>query len=124
MEIRTSEGLTGLLIVGTGYFEIPGKSMSDSFNICMMRFNPADFDKLVTVTGNEKLEDEGFKTMAVRTTATFFRHCYHRRMDAFIPGSGAFALNFDCKKYGDLLTSFDPLKKLDIVYSFTSKRRY
>jgi hypothetical protein len=122
IEIKTESGLTGIFITGEGEYKVPEKNISDKFYSCMVRFNPADYGKIMQIEGIKKHMSEQDIQASVQQLKAVFKHCYHAGMNALIPPQGAYAMNFTGGNYKDLLVSTAPEKK--VVFDFATAKSY
>lgn len=120
IEIASESGVSGIFITGKGDYKVTQKKITDEFSACMLRFNPADFNKFVKIEGPEKYSDENKLHAMTTELRAVFRHCYHAGWNVLIPQQGALALNFTGEVYKDLLVSTDGKKK--VVYDFDKRK--
>ncbi len=118
LEIETKSGITGIFVMGNGVFNLQNRNMKDSTLACLVRFNPNDFNSFLKISSNSIIEDKGFSAISFNILNDLFKHCYHSGMDALIPYTGDYALNFFSKKYGDVLATFADKKML--IFNFTT----
>lgn len=120
LEIKTESGVTGIFVLGEGILNLKKRNLTDSIHACLIRFNPADMNSLLTISNKDIVVDKGFTSICLYIINDVFRHCYHSGMDAILPNPGDYALNVFSKTYGDLLASFAD-KKMSL-YSFTERK--
>ena len=120
IEIKSKSGISGIYVRGNGTVEILKEKFSDKIDGCIIRFNPADMNKFITIKNKEKLADVKFKSMSEAVLENSFKHCYHNKMNAFIPAENDFALNLFTKNSGEILASYS--KDKNIIFNFTEKK--
>jgi hypothetical protein len=120
LEIRTQSGITGIFILGFASIRIKSKNFSDSVQACLIRFNPSDMKSFLTINSPQETVDIGSAELSKSILKDSFTHCYHSGLDAILPKSGYYALNFFSKTGGDLLATYGN-KKL-ILFSFTKEK--
>ncbi len=120
-EIRTISGVTGYYLEGDARIQIETKNLMEKCTAAMIRFNPADVDSLITIVNLREIQDDEFVNASLKVLKSTFRHCYHAGMDAIIPDSGFYAVNFFSIKIGEVLVS--RYKKELLYYNFTIRSK-
>jgi hypothetical protein len=119
--IRCEPGVTGAMLLGNGEFRFSpadGDEIKGVFRAAMLRFNPADQPKLLSLDKTNVITDHAAHEMSRHLLNNVFRHCWHSGMNALIPDTGSFVANVYSKTHGDLLISTGP--KSSVVHSFTA----
>ena len=121
LEIKTISGVTGYYVEGDANIQVKTKEMNEKCTAAMLRFNPLDADSLVIIENLKELQDDEFVKSSLTVLKSTFRHCYHSGMDAIIPDSGVYAVNFFSPRIGEVLVSHD--KKEMVYYNFTLRTK-
>ena len=120
-EIKTVSGITGYYVEGDANIQIKSKDLNEKCTAAMFRFNPLDIDSLVQIKNMAEIQDDAFFNSSLKVLKSTFRHCYHSGMDAIIPDTESYAIDFFSKKIGEVLVSHD--KKEIIYYNFTLRTK-
>ena len=121
LELKTISGVTGYYISGKGKIQITGKNISENVSSCMIRFNPGELKTFIKTKELNQTTDKGFVITSTQILEKSFRHCYHDGMDALIPETKSYALNFFGDKLGEVLAGY--YRNELLLYSFTEKRK-
>lgn len=120
IEIKSKSGISGIYVKGNGKVEIVKEKFTDEIDGCIIRFNPADMNKFITLKNKEKHNDLKFLSQSEAILESSFKHCYHYKTNAFIPNENDYALNLFTKKSGEILASYSKYK--NIIFNFTKKK--
>lgn len=119
--IRCEKGVTGAMLLGNGEFRFKpadGDEIKGTFRAAMLRFNPADQAKLLSLDKAGKIADQAAFEMSRHLLDNVFRHCWHSGMNALLPDASSFVADVYSKTHGDLLISTGP--KMTVAYNFTT----
>ena len=114
-------GATGAMLIGSGEYRFApsdGDEFKGAFRAAMLRFDPADQPKLLSLENTKVTTDLAAHEMSRHLLDNVFRHCWHSGMKALIPDSGSWVANVYSSKHGDLLISTG--LKSSVVHSFTA----
>lgn len=106
IEIRSASGVSGYLVIGDAPFSVRSEQLDDLSHVTMIRLSPKDIDEHVHITKAEAIRDEGFNAMSLLILQRIFRRCYHTGMEARIPASGDYTIDFFAVKEGDVLAAY------------------
>jgi len=120
-EIRTISGVTGYYVEGEANIKIETKKLEEKCTAAMIRINPMDLDSLIKIENLKEIKDDEFLNASLTVLKSTFRHCYHSGMDAIIPDTKVYAINFFSPRIGEVLVSQD--KKEIIYYNFTLRTK-
>lgn len=121
--ISCAKGVTGAVVIGNGRFQYTpkeGKAVEGQFRSLMLRFNPFEWEELVTLDKATKITDSGAVELSRQLLRSMFGRCWHRGPDALIPPEGTLAADLFSKEHGELLISTDDAKAT--IYNFTAKQ--
>lgn len=129
LPISSEPGITGAMVVGRGTFRYmpeEGKVIEGQFHAAVLRFNPAEWAKIVSTEKGKKVSDRGITEMSRQMLQVAIRHCWQsnkqggRIQEVLIPPKGAFAAVLYSKEHGDLLISFD--ERTATAFNFTDRK--
>ena len=118
--IRCELGITGAMLLGNGEYRFDpadGDAFKGEFRAAMLRFNPSNQPKLLSIDEKGAFTDHAAHEMGRHLLDNVFRHCWHSGMNALIPDDGSLVANVYSMTQGDLLISTGP--KSTVVHSFT-----
>jgi len=116
LEIKTISGVTGYYVAGEGTIKIDSKGISDKSGSSLFRFNPTEVANYIKTENMKEVTDDGFVSSSMAVLKSSFKHCYHSNMDALIPESGDYGINFFSVKLGEVLVSY--YNKEFLYYNF------
>ncbi len=105
-EIKTKSGVTGFYVVGSGQIKIEKDSIDETVTAALIRFNPDDLKKYITISNKDKIEDRVFIDSTMSILKNSFRHSYHANMNALIPEEENYSVNFFSKTVGEVIASY------------------
>ena len=129
--ISCERGITGVMLIGNGTFHYAPekeKVIDGRFRAVMLRFNPDEQSKIVSLEKGTKVSDRGVVEMSRHMLQVVIRHCWQsskatesgRRQEVLVPPKGAFAAVLYSKEHGDLLISSD--ERTAVAHSFTDRK--